>query len=315
MSSYDLKGGFAIVTGAGSGISHALTEYLLEAGASVMLADLRLRPEAEATVQKYPHPPQTAGAPSAIYQPTDTGDWSQLSALFAAALRAFGRVDIVVNGAGIYEPPSSTFWHAPGVSPLAIDDPDARIGQYQTFAVNTTGPIRLAQIAIDYWLENREVAGSLLWLASVGGYVHSMQSPMYFASKAAIVSFVRSLAALRKMLGIRNSALCPGATYTPIFHPEYCRDRIRPDDMTMTPQECAAVAMRILQEPQYGDGSILEAMKIGSREDSSINVREVPLEALYPTMGPVGQDNHLLEEEEKFVHKLQTKGMRRWSEA
>lgn len=133
--------------------------------------------------------------------------------MWATALETFPQVDIVCNGAGVYEPPSSCFWNAPGVSPLAQDPVDAKVGQYKTFAVNTTGPIRLVQIAIDYWLQNRNIEGNLLWIASLGGYVHSMHTPMYFASKAAIVSMVKSLGGLRKELGIRNAAVCPGAVY------------------------------------------------------------------------------------------------------
>ena len=79
----------------------------------------------------------------------------------------------------------------------------------------------------------------------------------------------------------------------------------------MTPDQCATVMFSILTEPQYGDGNVIETMLVGSREDPSVNVREVPLEALYPTVGPVGEDNHLLEEELKFTKHLREHGMRK----
>lgn len=196
-----------------AGINLAFTELLLESGCSVVLADVKLLPAAEELVAKYPHPPKEPGRPSAVFRRTDVSDWAQLSALWEAALGTFPRVELVVNGAGLYEPPSSSFWNAPGASPLSGDDPGGSPGVYRTFAVNTMGPVRLAQIAIDYWLENRQVQGNLLWVASLGAVVHSMQTPMYFASKAAIVSVVKSFAGLRKSFGIRNSAICPGACY------------------------------------------------------------------------------------------------------
>ncbi|KAF7541799.1 hypothetical protein G7054_g194 [Neopestalotiopsis clavispora] len=308
MSAYELKGKIAIVTGAGSGICHALAVMLLEAGTSVTIADINLRPEAEETVARYPHPAAKPDEPSALYTKTDMSDWTSINALWDTTLEKFGRIDIVVNGAAIYEPPSSTFWNLPGISPLSKDEPNASVGQYNIFGVNTIGPIRLAQIAINYWLENRQIQGNLLWFASVGGYVHSMQTPLYFASKSAIISVVKSLAPLRKELGIRNAAICPGATYTPIFHPDYCKDRVRPDDLTMTPEQCASVAMDLLQDAKYGDGNIIEAMLVGKRGEAVVNLREVPLEALYPTAGPVGEDNHLLEEEQKFIKQLKEKG-------
>lgn len=97
---------------------------------------------------------------------------------------------------------------------------------------------------------------------------------------------------------------------TPIFHPAYCSDRVRAGDLTLTPQQCASVMLRIAREPQYGDGNIVETMLVGTRDRPVVNVREIPLEALYPTVGPVGEDNHLLEEEQKLVKHLQEKGMR-----
>ncbi|OHE98237.1 hypothetical protein CORC01_06434 [Colletotrichum orchidophilum] len=310
MSAYEVKGKFAVVTGAGSGINHAFVEILLQAGCSVIIADLELTPEAEATIAKYSRDAVDSHGSYAIFHKTDVSDWNQISSLWATALKTFPQIDIVCNGAGVYEPPSSCFWNAPGVSPLAQDPADAKIGQYKTFAINTIAPIRLAQIAIDYWLQNRSIQGNLLWIASLGGYVHSMHTPMYFASKAAIVSMVKSLGGLRKELGIQNAAVCPGAVYTPIFHPEYCRDRVRPDDLTLTPQQCAAVLMRVLCEPEFGDGNVVETMLIGSKDDNSVSVREVPLHLLYPTAGPVGQDNHLLEEEIKMIKHLKENGMR-----
>lgn len=78
----------------------------------------------------------------------------------------------------------------------------------------------------------------------------------------------------------------------------------------MTPEQCADVLMTVLIQPEYGDGNIVETMLIGTRDNPSVNVREVPLELLYPTVGPVGQDNHLLEEEEKLADQLVKQGMR-----
>ncbi|TDZ28986.1 1-deoxy-11-beta-hydroxypentalenate dehydrogenase [Colletotrichum spinosum] len=310
MSAYDIKGKFAVVTGAGSGINHVFTKSLLEAGCSVLLADVKLRPEAEETVHKWSKEKSGEnGGSYAMFHPTDLTDWSQISSLWDTALQTFPQVDIVCNGAGLYEPPASSFWNPPGVSPLAEDPADAKVGQYKTFSVNTIAPIRLAQIAIDYWLQNRAIQGNLLWIASLGGYVHSTHTPMYFASKAAIVSMVKSLGGLRKEVGIRNAAVCPGAVYTPIFHPEYCRDRIRSDDLTMTPEQCAGVMLRVLTEAEFGDGNVMEVMLLGNKKQSELSVREVPLHLLYPSCG-AGEDNHLVEEEQKMVKGLKEHGMR-----
>jgi NAD(P)-dependent dehydrogenase (short-subunit alcohol dehydrogenase family) len=222
-TAYSVKGKVAIVTGAGSGISHALTKILLQQGCSVVMADLSLRPEAKQTLEEASTVSAVNGKPSAIFQQTDVSDWAQLQTLFDKAVETYGTVNIIVNGAAIYEPPSSTFWHPPGVSPAAKDKVDCSPGVYQTYAVNAMGPIRLAQIALNYWFYHPDAEmnfdGNLVWLSSVCGYVHLMQSPLYFSSKAAINSMVKCLSPLRTMFGIRNAAVCPGPVKASFYQP------------------------------------------------------------------------------------------------
>jgi NAD(P)-dependent dehydrogenase (short-subunit alcohol dehydrogenase family) len=247
--------------------------------------------------RKFPHPPSASTDASAVFHETDLRDWAQLSTMFETTVNTFGRVDILVNGAGIFEPPSSSFSQPPGSS-LVRDAKDANPGQYDVFAVNTIAPIRLAQIAIDYWLQHKEAQGNLLWVASMGGYVHSMMSPLYFSSKAAILSMVKSLGRIKASFGIRNSAVCPSPVWTPIFEPDYARGRLREEDVSLTADECANTIMSVLQEPQYGDGSISEVQKIGTKDTPEVHVRDVPLEALYPTVGVFDQVKAAMAEEE-----------------
>ncbi|KAH8890438.1 NAD(P)-binding protein [Thozetella sp. PMI_491] len=273
-----------------------------------MIADLGLRPESEETLKKYPHPAE-AGKPSALFHKTDVVDWSQLSAVFEATLKAFGRVDIVVNGAGIFEAPWTSFWNPPGVSPLAKDAADAQIGSYNIFNINAIAPIRLSQIAIDYWLQNRDIQGSFMSLSSMGAYIHSIQTPFYFASKSALVSVHKSLQALKKLVGIRNAVICPGPTRTPLFDQDFCKDRLAPEDLALTAGDVADLMMRALTEEQYGDGNILEIMKTGTAENPEIVEKQVQLEALYPALSPMGMGK-AMEEEIKFMGLVAQKGMR-----
>ncbi|KAK0369869.1 hypothetical protein CLIM01_12772 [Colletotrichum limetticola] len=307
---YEVKGKVALVTGAGSGIGLAITQRLLNEGCSVMIADLALRPEAETTIANFPHPSPSADKPSAAFHKTDTTNWAQLKSLWAATLEKFGRVDIVVNNAGIFEPPWSSFWNPPGVSPESKDNADAEVGSYHIFNVNTIGPIRLAQIAIDYWLQNREVKGNLLWVSSMGGYIHSIQTPFYFASKAAVLSVVKSLQGLKKLVGIRNSVICPGPTRTPLFDQEFCRDRLPAQDLALSSENLANAMFSLLTEEQYGNGNVLEIMMVGSKEEPKIHTKEVQLEALYPTASPMGAGTKAMEAELNFMGMIAEKGMR-----
>ncbi|EJT74517.1 hypothetical protein GGTG_08357 [Gaeumannomyces tritici R3-111a-1] len=306
MTDYDVKGKIALVTGAGSGINHVMAQRLLEAGCSVMFADLKLRPEAEATVAKYPHPaPAGTSGASAAFRQTDVADWAQLTALWDETLAKFGRIDILVNGAGIYEPPTSAFWNPPGVSPLAEDAADG--GIWKTFAVNTMAPIRLAQMALDYWTQNREVKGAILWVVSAGAYLHSIQTPLYFSSKAAVLSVVKSLQGLKQLIGVRSSAICPAAVRTPLFDQDHCKDRLGKDDPALTAEEVVAVMMDALTLEVRGNGDVIEVQKIA---EGDIDVRDVKLEALYPPRMPISADTTAMAEELKFMQKVADKGMR-----
>ncbi|KAJ5462577.1 hypothetical protein N7475_007521 [Penicillium sp. IBT 31633x] len=209
MSAYNMKGKITIVTGAGSGIGHALAEILLQAGSNVVFADLSLRPEAALTVQAHPLSTDRY-TPAALFHKTDVTNWAQLSDLWETTMKVFGQIDAIANVAGVYEPPSSNFWKPPGVSPESKDKSNACIGQYTTISINYIAPVRLAQMAIDYWCQNPHVKGNFLAVSSVAAYVHSLDSPLYMSSKAGLVSFIKSLGELNDHLGIRISAVCPG---------------------------------------------------------------------------------------------------------
>ena len=83
-----------------SGINLAFAALLLENGCNVVIADLGLRPEAQAVVNKFNG---RSGTARAVFQKTDVTDWVQLEELFKVAEREFTEIDIVCPGAGVYE--------------------------------------------------------------------------------------------------------------------------------------------------------------------------------------------------------------------
>ncbi|OHE99484.1 hypothetical protein CORC01_05284 [Colletotrichum orchidophilum] len=155
-----------------------------------------------------------------------TSDWAGLESLgkhFAACLGQSADVvdiDVELCEKGVV---SSGIVIAPATLPLSQDPSDAKVGMYQTYAINTIAPIRLAQSVIEYWLqpEHRHLAGNVLWIASMAGYVHGLITPFYYSSNSAVVSMCKSLGSLEKIAGISNVAICPGVVDTPIFLPWY----------------------------------------------------------------------------------------------
>lgn len=80
----------------------AFAEHLLLAGCSVVLADLRLREEAEALVAKYPHPSADNGQASAVFHKCDQSDWASIAETWAFACKTFPRIDLLCPGAGLW---------------------------------------------------------------------------------------------------------------------------------------------------------------------------------------------------------------------
>jgi hypothetical protein len=80
--------------------------------------------------------------------------------------------------------------------------------------------------------------------------------------------------------------------------------------VALEPEHVAELTLKVLQESQYGDGNIVEIMMIGSKEEQSVHVREVSLEALYPIVGPLDMGTRAMAEELKFFEKVKEKGMR-----
>lgn len=205
----------------------------------------------------------------------------------------------------------SAFWKPPGISTKSKDDPASAPGIYRTISVNAIGPIRFAQIAIDYWLTNK-IAGNLLMVSSLAAYLPSISTPLYNASKSALTGFTQSLAQMRARFSIRAAVICPGTVFTPAVLQDYCIGQVREIDMNLTTTECAEVMLRIVTEAQYGDGNVVEAIQFGSKEKPDVQVRNVPYNLLLPPID-FSKDfsgKNIIVEEEKLWDLLRTKGMR-----
>lgn len=191
----------------------------------MILADLALRPEAQKLLTAYGS--VNGNRPRAIFLRTDVVKWEQLSHLFDVADSQFGGCDIVCPGAGVFEPEWSNFWHPPGTqqSKDVLTGEVNGVGHYALFDINLTHPIRMTQLAISRWLKaakpGTESPKRIVHVSSTAANVAAFVAPMYAASKAAVSSFVKSMAQLDQ-IGIRVCAVEPGVIKTPLWtdHPE-----------------------------------------------------------------------------------------------
>jgi NAD(P)-dependent dehydrogenase (short-subunit alcohol dehydrogenase family) len=191
-SLFDLTGRVAIVTGGTRGIGRSIAEGFVASGARVAVASRKADAcdEAEQALR--------AMGGDAIGVPTHLGELDSLHALVERTVDEFGRLDIVVNNAA-----------TPLREDLGHFTPEAYA---KSMDVNLRGPVFLVQEALPHLQNSRSAA--VINVISAGAFLHAPFLATYAATKAALMSFTRSMAAEFAPLGIRVNALAPGSVDT-----------------------------------------------------------------------------------------------------
>jgi NAD(P)-dependent dehydrogenase (short-subunit alcohol dehydrogenase family) len=189
-----LDGKVAIVTGASRGIGEAIATAMARAGAKVVLAARKIE-----DLQKVAESIAGAGG-HAMAVACHTGKADDVKALVAAAVAAYGQVDVLVNNAATN----------PYFGPL-LDVDDARWDK--TFEVNAKGYFYCARDVIRH-LEARKAPGSIVNIASFVALRAAPFQGVYAMSKAAVVSMTQTLAFEVGGQGIRVNAIAPGLVET-----------------------------------------------------------------------------------------------------
>ena len=191
-----LTGKVAIVTGAATGIGRASALLFARAGARVALADVRA-PELAATEEAV----RAAGGETASLV-ADLARPDDCAAVVAAAIRAFGRLDVLLNNAGV-----GTMVVGGTVETIDIDHWDLAQD------VNVRGMYLVSRAAVPHL---RGKGGAIVNIASVSAFRGSVERPShaYAASKGAVLALTRAMAASYGRDGIRVNAICPGTIRT-----------------------------------------------------------------------------------------------------
>jgi 2-dehydro-3-deoxy-D-gluconate 5-dehydrogenase len=190
-----LEGKVAIVTGGASGIGRACAVRLAEAAASVLIADLN-----EAGAQETALLLGSKTASRCAVSKTDVRLKEQTESLVERALAEFGRVDVLVNAAGIFPPAFA----------LEIEEAawDSLMG------TNLRGMFFLSQAVARHMVATKR-GGSIVNIASMNAYLPNPTLSHYDASKAGVVGLTQSLAREWGEHRIRVNAVAPGNIYTP----------------------------------------------------------------------------------------------------
>jgi len=186
---FDLENKVAIVTGASRGLGMAAARSLAAEGCKILAAARSVE-----DLRKF-----ESELPDSIRAcPCDMTDIDAVRTLPARAVEEFGRLDIVVNNAGIA--PAGLFL-----------DQDDRVWD-EVFAINVTAPAMLAKEAAKIMV--RQGSGKIINVASTSGILGKRFLVAYSSSKGAVLQFTKALAGELARKGVQVNAIAPGAFVT-----------------------------------------------------------------------------------------------------
>lgn len=199
-----LKDKVAIITGAAAGIGYAAAEMFLEEGARVAICDINAEKIAAAA--------ETLSQKGDIRGfACDISNKEQVEEMVAQVVKVFGRVDILINNAGITK--DAQFYK------MTDEQFDAVIN------VNLRGNYYMTKAVLPHMMEQKY--GKIVHCASVSAFNGNFGQSNYAASKAAVMGMARVQAKELGKYGINVNAVCPGSILTPMYDavPEEIRQK------------------------------------------------------------------------------------------
>jgi NAD(P)-dependent dehydrogenase (short-subunit alcohol dehydrogenase family) len=193
--SLSATGKIVVVTGASKGLGRAMALGFGEAGADVVVASRKLE-SCQVVADEI-----SARGGQALAVSCHVGDWDQCQALVDATVDRFGRIDVLVNNAGIAPVPPSLL----GVTADLFD---------KTIAVNLRGPLRLTALAV----EHMPPGGSVINISSKAALHPTSFTVVYAAAKAGLNALTKAAAEEFGPRGIRVNAIVCGTFHTDSFH-------------------------------------------------------------------------------------------------
>ena len=252
------------------GINLSFVKLALASQAKVLIADIKLLKEAQDLIRGS----DTAGR--VAYAKCDVCKWDQLDRLPSEVESAFGKgavADVWVAGAGVFEPNLSSFFE------------DNEDNCYRAMRINAEHPIKLTRIAMRSCLKANK-PGVVLIVASGAGVTGFYGSPLYCATKHAVVVFTKSMAQADKDENVKVVSVCPGIVATPMWKgkdaKEVAKQYAYDDEISLTAEEVANAMKDLIEQGKFGGGSLLEVSK-------TRGVNELESSELAQKLGPEGQ--------------------------
>jgi NAD(P)-dependent dehydrogenase (short-subunit alcohol dehydrogenase family) len=216
-----LAGQVAIVTGGGTGVGAAAAAALAGEGAAVAVVGRREEPLRDFAAA------MSAAGRTAWALPCDVTDPDAAAELATRVVDRWGRIDVLVNSAGINVPERD-------LASVSVDDWEA------VLRINLTGTFLATNAVLP--VMRRQRSGTIVNVSSIAGYrPMALTGPAYNAAKAGVNAFTESINLADRRHGIRACAVCPGEVATPILDkrpeppsPEARATMLQPEDLAAT---------------------------------------------------------------------------------
>jgi acetoacetyl-CoA reductase len=237
-----LEGAVAVVTGAGRGIGRAIAEELGAGGAKVVVNYSRSKGPAEEVVESL----KSNGAQGAVAIQADVADAEQAARLIEDTVNEFGRIDVLVNNAGITLDKT--------MKKMTVEDWD------KVIQVDLNSCFYTVKAAIPHFSEQE--SGKIINISSFVGQAGNLGQANYAAAKSGIIGFTKTAAIELARYNVNVNAVCPGFIATEMFSavPENVQEMILkriPLRRTGQPEEIARAVRYLVVDGDYITGQTL----------------------------------------------------------
>jgi len=242
MNQLDMKGRVAVITGGAQGIGYAVAQRMLQSGAAVALWDVN-----EAQLAKARAGLEGSGKVSTVV--VELTDENAVDAAARATVAAHGRIDALVNSAGITGGNGTTWELAPDVWRRVIE-------------VNLIGSYLTCRSVVPQMI--KQGYGRIVNIASVAGKEGNPNASHYSASKAGLIGLTKSLGKELAKTGVLVNAVTPAAAKTPIFdsmkqeHIDFMLSKIPMGRFLQVDEAASMIAWLATEDCAFSTGAVFD---------------------------------------------------------
>jgi acetoacetyl-CoA reductase len=238
-----LENAVVVITGASRGIGHAIAEELGFSGAKIVVDYAHDKAPAEELVAKL----MAGGAPEAVAIQADVSDPAQAAKLIEETIKRFGRIDVLVNNAGINIDRT--------VKNMSVEDWKTVI------ETDLSSYFYTIKAALPFFMQQR--SGTIINMSSLSGEIGRFGQSNYSAAKAGILGLTKAVSLELARYNVTVNALCPGPVATEMWEkvpPEAKEELLKkiPLGRACKLEEVARAVRYLIVDGEYLTGSVLD---------------------------------------------------------